>query len=383
MKIALGMIIKSLDSDAELMRFIENAENYGHKIECAIVAYKQRLDPSVESRINSKLPLYAIDAGNPSYCLEQFARRGVSGKTVQYLLKCPLDTHGGLVPYGFNRNIVTMEAILRGIDILFFVDHDVFPTALQMSPGGVVTETVDFFGAHLEQLNAGAQVTTGEYSGYNILPPAMFDGMEDLLAGLQKPEMLEYWRNSGTHRCLTVTPPEHEPKPSAKILGGNVALRLSAFSVLPPFFSSYYTAGSNVFLCRGEDTVLGMEIENAGIRCIDIGLHPLHDTYQNYPVEPDLRGDPAVQDRFYYACTGWVGRNPFLNYIHGGDPLEVREYQREKLERGLDALSRYTANPRYRDVLGNFDASWDSLDRYISEHEYVLEAWNEFRTKCL
>ena len=378
MRVALGMIIRSLDSDTELLRFVENAEKHGHKLDCVIAAYTQKLDPQVEQSIKNRIPFYAIDIKNPGYCLDQFKRRGISETATKTLLECPVDTSRGIVPYGFNRTVVVTEAILRGVDVLFFVDSDVFPSVLRKTPDGPVIEDVDFFGAHLEHLNSGSLVTTGEYSGFNILPPAVFDGMDDLLEGLQKADMLAYWQSSESHRCLAFQAQERNPKPCTKILGGNTAIRLSSFLSLPPFFSSHYTVDDEFFLCRGEDTVLGLGIAQSGTVCTDIEINPLHDTYSGYPLEPDLRGDPVVQLRFYYACTGWVGRNPFLNYIRKNDLQTVRENQRVRLTKGLDALSEYTSNPMYKSVLRNFDASWDNLGRYISEYERVLESWNEF-----
>ena len=380
-KIALGMITKSLDSDSELLGFIENAEKYGHRLDCVIVAYALNYDPRIAKRINDKVPLHAVDIRRPEYAIEQFRRLEMSGTAGKTLLECPIDTSRGMVPYGFNRTVVTIEAILRGVDILFFVDYDVSPAVLKMTPGGPVVEDVDFFGAHLEHLNSGAQITTGEYSGYNILPPAEFDGMEDLLQGLQKSEMLEYWQNSAAHRCLAVQPPVRKPKPCTKVLGGNTAIRLSAFSDLPPFFSSHYKQQGELFLCRGEDTVLGLGIAKSGTVCTDIDLNPLHDTFKDYPAEPDLRGNPAIQNRFYYACTGWVGRNPFLNYMLNTDLASAREFQREKLGRGLHSLAEYTSNPKYLGILANFDESWSSLTRYADEFERTLEAWDEFKNR--
>ena len=381
MKIALGMITKSLVSDTEFLRFVENAEKYGHKLDCVIAAYALRLDPRVEQSIGGKAPFYAININNPSYCIEEFSRRGISAETMRALLECPVNSSNGVVPYGFNRTIVIMEAILRGVDVLFFVDSDVSPSVLRKTPEGLCAEDVDFFGIHMAYINTGAQVTTSEYSGYNILPPAVFDGMDDLLSGLQKENMLEFWQSSEAHRCLTTQQPAREPKPCTKILGGNTAIKTNAFSVLPPFFSSHYIMDGELFLCRGEDTVLGLEIARSGMVCTDIGLNPLHDTYAGYPNEPDLRGDPMVQERFYYACTGWVGRNPFLNYLYGNDLQSVRESQREKLERGLRMLAAYTSNPRFNNVLRNFDVSWGSLERYVDKYSQVLEAWEEFRKR--
>ena len=378
MKIALGMIIKSLDSDAILMNFISNAEKYGHKIDSVIVAYTHKLDAHAAQKLSEKIEFIAVNINDPGYSREQFRNRGISDKTTQTLLKCPIDTTAGQVPYGYNRNIVLIEALLREIDILFFVDSDVYPTTLKMTSEGPTGFDTDFFGAHLEYLNSGSEITTGEYSGYNILPPATFDGMEDLLEGVQKADMLEYWKTSESHRCLAVRPPKPEIVPCTKILGGNSAIKLRAFSRLPPFFSSHYTLDNELFLCRGEDTVLGIGIKKSGITCTDICNYPLHDTYKDYPKEPNLIGDPATQNRFYYACTGWVGRNPFLNYLLDKDLKITREYQREKLIPGLSALAQYTSNPRYDSVIRNFDASWNSLKRYIEEYEQILDAWAEF-----
>ena len=377
MKTALGMIIRSLKSDEVLLTFIDNAEKYGHKIDCVIVAYSLELDGGVADKIGKRVPFFSIDIKDPRYCAERLRHIGVRDAAARTLLECPVDP-GGPIPYGYKRTLLTAEAILRGVDTLFFVDSDVSPSVLKMTPDGLRTEDADFFGAHLEHLNAGAQVTTGEYSGYNILPPASFEGMDDLLFGLQKEDMLEYWKKSGDHRCLATQPEKREPKPCTKILGGNCAIKLAAFSVLPPFFSSFYTVGNELFLNRGEDTVLGLGIAKNGTVCTDIGLNPLHDTYKNFPTEPDLQGNPADQERFYYACTGWVGRNPLYNYVRGVDMQSARVERRERLDRGLRKLADFTRNPRYLRVLENFDVSWNSLERYIGEYERVMDSWAQF-----
>ena len=378
MKKALGMIIRSLETDAELGGFIDNAKKYGHKLDAVIVAYTHRISPTAEKKLNEKAPFYAININNPQYIRSQFRNMGISEDTAETLLKCPIDTTGGLVPYGYNRNLVLMEALLREMDILFFADSDVFPVVLKKKDGRLITQEMDFLGEHLKHLTTGAEVTTGEYSGYNILPHAKFDDMDALLQGLQKSEMLDYWKSSETHRCLTIQSEDRAAQESSKILGGNCAFRLSEFSRLPPFFSTHYIHNDEMFLGRGEDTVLGAEISKNGITCMDIKLNPLHDTYKNYPLEPDLLGDRTAQERLYYACTGWVGRNPFLNYLLGNSLKETREYQRERLVPGLRALSQYTKNQKFNNVIGNFDTSWDNVNRYISEYQRVLEAWGEF-----
>ena len=379
MKIALGMIVRTLDANAKLMSFIENAEKYGHNLDCVIVAHTRQHDEKVEREIRDKSTLYAVDIKNPEYCRSQMKRLNIPEAAIKTLLDCPVDPTSGLIPYGHNRMIVVMEAILRGIDILFFVDSDITPVLLKNTPEGHILEDVDFFKAHLDEMKKGSDVTSGEYSGYNILPPASFDGMADFLIGVQKAEMLDYWQNSNTHKCITYQPEEIITKPCKKILGGNLAIRLSAFKNLPPFFSSQYMLDGELYLCRGEDTVLGYEIAALGTKCTDVGIYPLHDTYDHFPEVPDLLNDENVQTRFFFACTGWVGRNPFYNYILGKDLKATREYQREHLDKGLKALSEYLQNPRYLRVLQNFDVSWESIDRYVNEFKTVSDAWEKFK----
>ena len=383
MKVALGMIVKNLSSEVEIMSFIENAEKYGHKLDCVILAHAQKNDPAVEQGIRNKVTLHTIDINNPTYCKEQTTRLGIPEEAKSTLLDCPIVSKNGLVPYGFNRTIVVIEAILRGIDTLFFTDSDIVPSVLKKMPDGSTLEETDFYGAHLAHLKSGSDATTGEYSGYNILPPAEFDHMDDLLTGVQKESMCDYWQTSLKHRSLVYQPDEVITKPSNKVLGGNMAIKLPSFLKLPPFFSTAYTHNDELFLCRGEDTVLGFELGKSSFTCTDVGIYPLHDTYKNYPKEPDLQHDPDAQARFYYALTGWVGRNPFFNYILGNDIDQIRERQREPLIKGLEGLAKYTSNPKFKTVLGNFDESFKSADRYISEFKKTQQAWHTFTNIAL
>ena len=383
MKIALGMIIRSFESEEIVLNFINNAKKYGHKIDCVIIAYTHNLCPEAADNLKKEVSFYPIDIKKPIFCKRQLAEHGMSVDDIHTLLESPVDTMRGLVPYGFNRNVVMIEAILRGMDVLFFIDSDIYPRLLVKTHDGYMLQEEDFFGAHLKHLREGAIITTSEYSGYNILPHAKFDGMENLLVGLQKSDMLQYWQTSETHRCLSTQRAKRKPQKCSKILGGNVAVTLSAFKQLPPFYSTTHFVSGRMFLGRGEDTVLGLSVAKLGISCVDIDMHPLHDTYGRYTTEPDLKNDPIVQDRFFFACTGWIGRNPYLNYVKGENTSEIRGFQRPHLEKGLRALSEYTSNPKFLGVLKNFDASWSSLERYIREYNHLLKAWESFTERVL
>jgi hypothetical protein len=66
-----------------------------------------------------------------------------------------------------------MAAALTGTDTLIFVDSDVKPEVLRRdSDGSIRLQAVDFTGRHLQALSQGADISTSEYSGYRILPPA-------------------------------------------------------------------------------------------------------------------------------------------------------------------------------------------------------------------
>lgn len=242
MKIAIGMIVRNLISAHPLTVFLDNAEKYDHPIERVIVVYSHEADPEAiqELQRRTKVSLIRLQSYERAHMI--LKQLGVRFSSIQQLLFCPLiDTHG-LIPYGFNRNHVLMEALFTGVDYLIFVDSDVQPGVLHRTPDGEVGfEEVDFIGAHLYGMSLGATITSSDYSGYNILPPASFEGMTDLLWGLHKEDMAKFWQSSEVHGGLIVqeagTP---ELQPTTKVLGGNMGIRMSALTTLPPFFSPYY-----------------------------------------------------------------------------------------------------------------------------------------------
>lgn len=382
MKIFLGLICKRLDAGCTLPMFIDNAEKYGHEISSVIVSCTNGYDKALRDSLRARVHLEIIDANKPCRLKDLMDIRGMSARSKETLLLPPFKLESGILPYGFNRNLVLMSALSQGADVLFFIDSDVVPCTLLRDGEGHRFQEIDFFGAHLEALNAGAQITSSEYSGYNILPPALFEGMECLLIGLQKENMLGFWKNSGDHECLSYQTADTRHEPTSKLLGGNIAFKTDIFSQLPPFFSSYYYAGEEVCLARGEDTVLGAAVREKGIVCTDIKTQIFHHTYKNFPNTPDLENDEAVQDRFFYACAGWIGRNPFLNYISGSDTAAARRWQEEHLQIGAWALSRYTDCDRFLELTDCFEISWNSLDRYIEEYKRLLDAWSEFIRLC-
>ena len=378
MKIFLGTVTGRLDYSCSLIRFLENAEKYGHKLSGVIATYSRGAHEAYVAAARAVAPLHLIDLNESSYLRGTFKKLGLSPRTHSALLDLPDSLGSGLVPYGFNRNQVAAEAILRGADVLIFIDSDVLPYVLVRKNGEIAQEDVDFFGSHLKFLNAGSGVTTGEYSGSNILPPALFDGMDDLLLGLKKENMIPYWRDCEKHRCVTLKEKDAVAGPCDKILGGNAGFRTEVFFSLPPFYSPYYTASDGFFLARGEDTVLSAALKPAGINCTEIQTPVFHDTYGNWPNLPDLRADPKARSRFYYACAGWVGRNPFMLWRLGEAGEEVFEKMRRHLVIGARAAAEYTGESRFDTLPEKFDICLAGLNRAEEEFNAVSEAWAEF-----
>lgn len=378
MKIAIGMIVRNLISAYPLTEFLDNAEKYDHPIERVIVVYSHEADPEAIQELQRKAKVSLIRLQNYERAHMILKQLGVRFSSIQQLLFCPLiDTHG-LIPYGFNRNHVLMEALFTGVDYLIFVDSDVQPSVLHRTPDGEVGfEEVDFFGAHLYGMSLGATITSSDYSGYNILPPASFEGMTDLLWGLHKEDMAEFWQSSEVRGGLIVqeagTP---ELQPTTKVLGGNMGIRMSALTTLPPFFSPYYFYNKTPLLARGEDTLMGLAASRSQIKCLDIQTPIFHDTYGDYPKIPDLKNDSSVRDRLYYACTGWIGRNVFLRWKTGRAPTEFFERGR-RLSDGAKALYRYTNDRRFLYLPDIQSAAEAWLPDMVKQHQKTKEAWTE------
>lgn len=381
-KVSLGMIVKDIDGNNPLVKFIDNASKYGHPLENIILIFSGSADPFVVKSIREKCPLILHDINDPAPLFMSLIRRGISKKAAGILLNHDACFTGGKFPYGYSRNIVMMLAILNASDILIFADSDVLPAVLEKADGGDILREIDFIGSHMALIEKGAQVTSSEYSGYNILPKAQFKGQNELLTGLQKEYMADFWRESLLHNGLVYQPGDTLPAECKKVLGGNTAIRLSACPKLSPFFSFCYALGDETFLTRGEDTILSKSISDNGIICADTHTYIFHDTFADYPKAPDLVNDAKVQERFFYACMGWLGRNPFYNRLFGMWSEEDDRCRFEMLKQGVKALYAYTNYERYLLLPEAFAASRKNLDKMIDLYQRTIKAWNEFLKGC-
>ena len=168
MKIALGMIVRDFISAHPLIDFLDNAETYGHQIDRVIVVYSHSMSRSALFALEERTKVSLIELHNYRRAYGEFNKLGVSDKSVDALLYSELLSEHGLIPYGFNRNHVLMEALFEDIDLLIFVDSDVQPRVLRKNrEGRLWFDDVDFVGSHARGIARGVDITTSDYSGYN------------------------------------------------------------------------------------------------------------------------------------------------------------------------------------------------------------------------
>lgn len=383
MKVSFGIITRNFDTLDPIEQFLDNAKKYKHDIYSVIIAYSHLLDYKLLETLNKRVKVFPIKINNTEFTSRQFSRMKISHTSTRTLLHSPIFQSADRVPYGFNRNCAVIKAIMTGSDILIFIDTDVYPNVLIKEEGKIYQREIDFVGNHLEYLKREDVIaTTSDYSGYYIIPPMNFRGMQELLIGLQKEEAYNYVLESDRHNCLNVQDnKKRNPFITNKLLGGNMAIKLDAFEKIPPFFSSAYKVGDEIVLTRGEDTLFGLAFQNSQKKCIDIDTHIFHDTYNDYPSIPDIIYDRAIQERFFYACVGWIGRNPFLNWKSGKDLKECKAVQLRNLKIGSKALAKYTENDRFLCLTQALENSYNRIEQTIDEYHNTLNAWEEFIEK--
>jgi len=383
MKVSLGIITKHFNTLEPIDEFLDNASKYNRKIYSVIIVYSHSCDYRLIESLEEKVKVFLVKINNAPQIKQQLIKLGVSPESIDILLNCHDLKKYGIVPYGLNRNYVVIQALLSGLEGLVFIDTDVYPKVLVKEDKEVKEKEIDFFGRHLEYLKKEEVIiTTSDYSGYYIIPPMKFEGMKELFIGLQKEKAYEFLMESSKHKCLVVDNyKERRVFETNKILGGNVAIKLNAFKELPPFFSTVYNINGEQVLSRGEDTLLGIKLKKSNKKCIDIDTRIFHNTFGNYPEVPDVRNHSFIRGRFYYGCLGWLGRNPFLNWLQGKDIREIKKRQKENISIGSKAIASYLNDERFLILPEALEISYYNLENVIEEYKKTLKSWNEFISK--
>ena len=383
MKISIGVITKDFYSSEPIDEFLENASKYNHKIYSVIIVYSHDCNFQLIESLREKVKVFLVKINDAPEIKEQFIKIGLPKEDVEILLDCPALKKWGKVPYGLNRNYALIEALLSGSEVLVFIDTDVYPRVLVKEGDEVKGKEIDFIGRHLEYLKKEEViVTTSDYSGYYIIPPMRFTGMKELFIGLQKEDAFEFLGNFEENNYLSLdNNKKRKIFETDKILGGNVAIKLNALKEFPPFFSTLYNINGEYILSRGEDTLLGIKLGKSDKKCIDIDTKIFHNTFGNYPEVPDIKKDKSIKDRFYYTCLGWIGRNPFLNWLKGKDVEKIKNRQKKNIIIGSEAVASYLNDERFLVLPEALEISYHNLERVISEYKNTMRAWNNFIAK--
>jgi hypothetical protein len=386
-KLALGAIANYLNSVHPYIDFIANARAHGYELEKLIICYSHGYKEESLERLQQTVDTELVQINFDPDFKDELREFSLSKKEIDFFLRTPEFDYHQLIPYGKRRNLVLIKALISKpkIDYLFFIDTDVKPRLLLSKTGR--TRVINFFGRHLHYLEReNVIVTTSDYSGYYIIPPLDFDDSKILLCGLQKDKAYDRVKNLSKNLC-TADEKQQNIRESKKILGGNHALDLNYSSILPPYYSTTYIYRGELYLGRGEDTLLGLEITDSRYKIIDIDTPIFHNTYGNFPKEPDIK-DENVQERLFYACTGWLGRNPFLNwyllekgFIGLKDFKKRHKIQSKAIKKGAPKLAAYTKNENFNKLPEMFSAAWLQLDSMVEEYEELIKHWDSIMGK--
>ena len=382
-RIALAQITRILDDPVPAQRFLRNALDHGHRIERLIVAYSHGVDEQTVKSLRRQTRIDLVLARGDSALSRRLSEAGLEDREVDSLLNVPCWRAWNEIPYGAYRNAALFTALLEGIDTLIFFDSDVWPRKLiTLEDERPTWKEVDFVGEHLASLSLPSVIaTSSEYSGYYIIPPMEFDGLDQLLVGLGKASEIDWQAKLSDHGCLTISEPgERRTEPTEKLLGGNLGLSLVNPESLLPFYSSGYDFRGKFMLGRGEDTFLSHGLLRLGSEMIDIKLPVFHDTFGNFPSRPSIQTD-EVLDRFYEACLGWIGRNPSLAWHQAElgtlqtDLEEKFERQRRGLRIGGEQAARYLSDARFESLVDALESSLLVLPEAIARYRLLMSGW--------
>ena len=388
MRIAIGMIMRDFLSAKPLTEFLDNAEKYGHTINSVIVAYSNQMNPAAAKKLEGRTKLSCIRLQEISGTYKNLENIGLRHTTIRQLLFCPLADMYGLVPYGFFHSQVLLEAMFQDLDYLILVGSDIRPCVLEQTADGKISKReIDFIGAHLQSLAKGADLTTSNYSGYSILPLVGFDGVEDLLWGLYREEMADFWKSISELGGIIVqksarSKSKIKPVPTTKVFAGNLGIRMKTLSNLPTFFSPYYFHNQSPLLAGGLDSLLDLTKAQGSVQCVDIQTPVFRNTYGDYPQKPEMKFEAHVRDIFFSICTGWIGQNVFS---HRADSLSSDEaaLRKRMLTNASKSLFRYSADRRFLRLPEIQGTAEPWLPNMENQHRKAAEAWDELLDKWL
>ena len=381
-KIAYGMICAKVTELRPVTDFFNNARKYGHNIDHLIICYKDYYDENIIEQFKQFCEVTLIQRGHAPFIEKNLKNIGMNNDEINSIIGTPYLEKYNKVAYGTARNYVVLTALFLDIDYLFFFDSDIFPIVLTNYENEKSEfEEVDFIGFHLKYLQQDdVVVTTSDYTGYYIIPKMNFPHLMELLQGVQKEDRFNYITSIDTP--VTRDKWLDNIANTNKVLGGNLAIDLQKLRILPPFFSTMLVLGNECFMGRGEDTLFGPIINSFGGRCVDIDLLIFHDCFGDFPNKPAITIQKNI-DRFFYACMGWIIRNPFFNWLQNefnSGAKEINTEQRyQALQKGSTSAVKYFKDKRFMNLPQAFEMSYKKLQDDIDHFYNLTETWEKMK----
>ncbi len=295
--------------------------------------------------------------------------------------------------YAGKRNALLYKAIKNNMDYLIFLDDDEYPVAVTNTKNLAIWGGQHVLSTHLKYISS-ADITHGRHCGY--ISPIPYIEFNDTMREKDFRLFIEAisndiinWdkirtvmQNGGVTYADTkiLTSSEaaevREINKSKFISGANLCINLTSPSRTFPF---YNPPGA-----RGEDTFLSTCLSDRKV--LRVPCYTFHDGFSTYnhllegvlPINLKFikAENEQIINRFYNACIGWIRYKPLLLYITQG----VAYYQkiaeiREKLWKILPIISEYFHQPKFHNILEEFEKYNINVQKHYFEFEETKRIW--------
>lgn len=297
--------------------------------------------------------------------------------------------------FGGRKNLALLTALREKVDAVLFWDDDEYPLVWAGNEASPQWYATDVLNAHQQALAAGADVSSGFWSGFvspvpqdlthflsaktlRALGEALSDGTETFA-----PDSLLTPGNFVKPAAVPPVNGEIEMVRGGKwVSGGNLGVQAAAIRSgrVPPF---YTPPGS-----RGDDSLLSLRLQKAKVWSVQAGI--FHDCFGMYPevaqgARPSVEKiaslrQPTVENRFAAALEAWLAYAPlFLRFSVPAAEETNRRRMDEALRRVDEGLAaeqpRLAAKIRGGSLAARFRAYSKALAARLGDLETLTEAW--------
>jgi hypothetical protein len=109
-----------------------------------------------------------------------------------------------------------------------------------------------------------------------------------------------------------------------------------------------------------------------------------HNCFGDFPNLPELNQKQNL-DRFFYACMGWLIRNPFYNWLHSEyindfPSVDINKRQ-QALKKGSLSAAEFFQDKRFLSLPETFIESYKQLEQTKDKFFKLKTAWEKLREK--